>query len=80
MEVTLVFLGRLEDAAGGAQRIIAVEPPSCIANIAQSLEPDLCAALLKEDVRFALNGALVQRHCSVSDGDEVAFLPPVSGG
>jgi sulfur-carrier protein len=75
----LVFLGRLEDVAGGSQRDV---PPGPLAGILAALEPELAAALGAERIRVAVNGVLVaDRHgLMLADGDEAAFLPPVSGG
>ena len=79
MPARLVFLGRLEDAAGGSE--LAVTPGPLEAVLA-ALEPDLAVALLGERVRMALNGVLIAERGGIvlRDGDELAFLPPVSGG
>ena len=47
-----------------------------------NLEPALAVALLDERVRIALNGELITGRGGVvlRDQDELAFLPPVSGG
>lgn len=80
MAIRLVFLGRLEDAAGGPEREVA----SCasLAELLAGLEPELATALGGEKVRVAVNGTLVSDRGGrmLRDGDEVAFLPPVSGG
>jgi sulfur-carrier protein len=75
----LVFLGRLEDLAGAAER--EVEPGPLEAILA-TLEPELAIALLDERVRIAFNGELLPEPVAIvlSAGDELAFLPPVSGG
>jgi len=75
----LVFLGRLEDLAG-APEIEVPEGP--LAEILAGLDPRLAAALIGERIRIAHNGALVSESGGVTlaAGDEVAFLPPVSGG
>ncbi|MBT3666040.1 MAG: hypothetical protein HN548_01060 [Opitutae bacterium] len=31
-------------------------------------------------MRVACNGDFVDLNCSLSDGDEVVFIPPVAGG
>lgn len=78
MMARLVFLGRLADLAGGAERAVA---PGPLATILAALEGDLVQALTGARVRLALNGALVARDGLVlGAGDELAFLPPVSGG
>jgi sulfur-carrier protein len=80
MPVKLVFLGRLEDLAGGAERL--VEPATSLDSLLASLEPRLAEALGAERIKLAFNGALISDRASLSfkDGDELAFLPPVSGG
>ncbi len=40
----------------------------------------LGAALKDKSVRYAVNEALVAGDTAVTDCDEIAFLPPVSGG
>ena len=79
MAARLVFLGRLEDAAGGAEREVA---PGPLEAVLASLAPDLAVALLGERVRMALNGVLIAERGGIvlGEGDELAFLPPVSGG
>lgn len=80
MALKLVFLGRLEDAAGAAERDVAAV--SSLAALFDALEPPLVEALSGSKVKVAVNGRIVvdRADCALSDGDEVAFLPPVSGG
>ncbi|MBS0480616.1 MAG: MoaD/ThiS family protein [Proteobacteria bacterium] len=75
----LVFLGRLADLAGSPEREVA---PGPLADVLAAMPRDLAVALLDERVRIALNGALVTGGEAVvlAGGDELAFLPPVSGG
>ncbi len=75
----LVFLGRLQDVAGGIERDVAA---GSLANILATLSPELALAVTDERVRWALNGELIAERGVIllSDGDELAFLPPVSGG
>lgn len=80
MGVRLVYLGRLADLAGADERQVAVPPdwPSLMA----MLEPRLAEELSCDRVRLAVNGVLlpVKEALRCADGDELAFLPPVSGG
>ncbi|HMO67156.1 MAG TPA: MoaD/ThiS family protein [Novosphingobium sp.] len=80
MALKLVFLGRLEDAAGEAER--AVLHVSRYDQLLAGLETELVAALADPRVRLAVNGAIVADRAALvlEDGDELAFLPPVSGG
>ena len=75
----LVFLGRLEDIAGGAEREVA---GGALADVLARVEPELAAALSADRIRLALNGTLVTNRDALvlGEGDELAFLPPVSGG
>ena len=75
----LVFLGRLEDLAGGPEREVAPGPLEAV--LAQ-LPVELAVALLGELVRIARNGELITERGGIvlEAGDEIAFLPPVSGG
>lgn len=75
----LVFLGRLADLAGGGERVVAAGP---LADILASLPPGLAIALTDERVRRALNGELISNDSVpvLGEHDELAFLPPVSGG
>lgn len=79
MAARLVFLGRLEDLAGGTERAV---PPGALEDVLAGLEPALAVALLGERIRLALNGGLIAARGGIilQDGDELAFLPPVSGG
>lgn len=73
-----MFLGKLADLAGGSERVVAAGP---LDQVLADLEPDLALALLDERVRIALNGELAgERALVLSEDDELAFLPPVSGG
>ncbi len=81
MSLTLLFLGRLEDAAGAPALTLDVARPLTFAEIAERLEPTLAVALSSGNVRVALNGSLVgPGDWTAGSGDELAFLPPVSGG
>ena len=79
MSARLVFLGRLEDIAGMGELAVNAGP---LEHVLTALDPALAVELLGERVRMALNGALVGDNDAVvlGDGDELAFLPPVSGG
>ena len=79
MPVRLVFLGRLEDVAGMDEIAVATGP---LETVLAALDPALAVQLLGESVRMALNGQLIAAGGGIvlADGDELAFLPPVSGG
>ena len=79
MSARLVFLGRLADLAGAPERVV---DPGALETILAAMPSDLAVALLDDRVRIALNGELIAERGGIvlAAGDELAFLPPVSGG
>lgn len=85
--IRVVYLGKLADVAGKGESEFfsssgVLDWPEILALLDDHVREGLADAVLDERVKVALNGnvlsdreALVARH-----GDEVAFLPPVSGG
>ena len=80
MSVTLVFLGPLQDAAGEAQRVVPA--PLDWEGLIEAVGPHIAEQLESERVHVACQGRVLtdKRSLSAQDGDEVALLPPVSGG
>ncbi len=77
----LVFLGRLEDIAGVPDLTVPLHAPTALADVLTTLPPALSEALAGPKVRLARNGELVAANgLMVNEADELAFLPPVSGG
>jgi len=78
---TLLFLGRLEDVAGAPELPLPLPGPVTLTELLRQLPPSLAEALAGPKVKLALNGTLVAAaDLRLTDGDELAFLPPVSGG
>jgi len=78
--VKLVFLGKLADLAGAPER--EVPAPLDWGSLVEALEGALGDALEGGKVKLAVNGAVLADKTALfaGDGDEVALLPPVSGG
>lgn len=79
----LLFFGQFGDLAGGIERSMGLSAPHAVADIIALLEAQdrlLGSALVGPRVRYAVNGAIVSLDTEVTDADELAFLPPVSGG
>ena len=80
MAVTLVFLGKLADLAGAPEKKVAgpLDWPALL----DALPGPLGDAARGERVKLALNGSVLADKAGLlaQDGDEVALLPPVSGG
>ena len=82
MPIRLLFLGRLQDVAGEPERNLPADPGETIGTLLDRLEPALAEALRSPRVRVALNGVVLGEiaAASIAGDDEIAFLPPVSGG
>lgn len=82
----MVFLGKLADLAGTGEHVIATSErcdwPALEGQIARVGGDALVEAVRAPGVKLAINGTLLadKRDLSAGEGDEVAFLPPVSGG
>jgi len=78
--VKLVFLGKLADLAGAAEK--DVPGPLDWPRLLDALHGALGEAAAGERVKLAHNGAILadKTRLAAQDGDEIALLPPVSGG
>lgn len=77
----MLFFASLRDGVGQAEAEVQA---TRVSEILPALEATLSAAgleLLREaNVRIAVNQTLVETDLPLQHGDEVAFLPPVTGG
>jgi molybdopterin synthase sulfur carrier subunit len=85
VSVTLVYLARLREALGHAHE--EVELPPAVADVAALTawlrlrgEPWQRELATGRAFRVAVNQRMAAPATAVSDGDEVAFFPPVTGG
>ena len=80
MSVKLVFLGKLADLAGAPESDVA--GPLGWQALLDALPGPLGDAARGDKVKLALNGTVLAEKTALAanDGDEVALLPPVSGG
>lgn len=78
--VTIVFLGKLADLAGAPS--LSLPAPLDWAGLKAALPSALAEAVDDPRNRVALNGALLADKAGLQAGagDEIALLPPVSGG
>ena len=79
----ILFFGRLQDVAQTGARDMAVAGGTSLAKLIGQIaerEPHLGAALGDGRIRYAVNGIMVGADHVLDHGDEIAFLPPVSGG
>lgn len=80
MAVSILFLGPLRDLAGEETR--EVSAPLDWNSLLEEVGPEVAEQLQQERVNVACGGRVLADKTSLQaqDGDEVALLPPVSGG
>ncbi|RGP40118.1 hypothetical protein BPTFM16_00394 [Altererythrobacter insulae] len=80
MAVTIVFLGPLQDMAGQASQEVPapLDWPGLLATVGDAVAEQL----QQERVNVACEGKVLTEKTQLQahDGDEIALLPPVSGG
>jgi molybdopterin converting factor subunit 1 len=78
--VRVLLFGAAADRAGTRETRIPVGETTLdeLWSLLAERHPDL--SLMRDTLAFAVNGEYARRDTRVSPGDEVAVLPPVSGG
>lgn len=79
MNYRLLYFASLRDRAGCAAEAVqsdAADPRALYAQIAARHRLELAP----EKLRVAVNGEFAAWDRALADGDEIVFLPPVSGG
>ena len=82
-DVKVVFFASLREAVGIGETLVSAHSLSSLIDALRTqLDATAIAALTAENVRIAINQTLVEEgdNPSFSGGEEVAFLPPVTGG
>ena len=81
MRVTVRLFARLRDLAGAGELTREISPPATVGTVWKALTAEMPAlAAYEETMSVAVNAEYARMAAPVQDGDEVAFLPPVSGG
>lgn len=80
MSVKIVFLGPLRDLAGC--EALTADAPLDWPGLLDLLDPQVAEQLGQDKVKLACAGCVLADKAALQakDGDEIALLPPVSGG
>jgi molybdopterin synthase sulfur carrier subunit len=80
----VVFFASLREATGHSEVQVDIDQgvrlPQLMAQLQGLLTPSAYEAITAENVRIALNHEFVESDALFNPGDEIAFLPPVTGG
>jgi len=81
MEITIRFFASLREAVGSESIVCAINDTDCIADVAHTLGQKYPQYhTFSSTLVFALNGEYAKSTSRLKDGDELALIPPVSGG
>ena len=81
MRVTIRLFARLRDLAGSGELVRDVPGPATVQSVWKSLVTEMPAlGEYERTMSVAVNADYARMSAPVAEGDEVAFLPPVSGG
>ncbi|MCI0399823.1 MAG: MoaD/ThiS family protein [Gammaproteobacteria bacterium] len=77
MAVTVKFFASLSERLGRSEEVIKPKGPLTVREVWAAVVAD---EPVPENVLIAVNMEYARPDAEVSDGDEVAFFPPVTGG
>lgn len=77
MQVKVLAFGPLADEMGGKEHDFEMKPNTSIRFLLEELGVEMW---LSQGLVVSINGRKVGEDEPVCDGDEIALLPPVSGG
>ena len=81
VRVRVLAFARVREILGSSEAERILSGPCTLAGLWEGLVSEVPAlAAFSRAIRFARNGQIVDADTPLCDGDEVALLPPVSGG
>ena len=81
MKVRTLFFASYREIMGGAELDVELPDGSTVADLITRLRArDEAASVLPVEPAVALNRSYCASDAVLSDGDEVALIPPVAGG
>jgi len=77
MSISVKFFASLREQVGQAETELATQNPLNVSQVWAQATTDMA---MPENTLCAINMEYVNLDSAVTDGDEVAFFPPVTGG
>jgi molybdopterin synthase catalytic subunit len=79
MQIRVLFFGMLKDFAGRASDLLSLPENATLGDVLRHYEHDIPRELMGS-LAMSVNQEYASRDARLRQGDEVALLPPVSGG
>lgn len=76
--VSVLFFAALRERAGASRRQVTLPPPATVAELLARLQAE--GMDVPDAASVAVNRSWAADDRRLSDGDEVALVPPVAGG
>jgi molybdopterin synthase sulfur carrier subunit len=81
MRITILVFARLRDLVGAPRLVREAAPGATVEDVWRSVAAEFpAAAPHRAALSAAVNAGYAKFSTPLAEGDEVAFLPPVSGG
>jgi molybdopterin converting factor small subunit len=81
VQVKVLFYGGLKHESGALERVLELPQASTVGGLLERLKRENPRLASQLDVTAAAVGdQIVDEDYAIQDGDEIALLPPVSGG
>ena len=80
MRVRVLLFGVLKERLGGSSRVLDLGTGATVADVIGWAAREIGDGRLLASLAVAVNREYAARGDTLSEGDEVALLPPVSGG
>ena len=81
MRITVRLCARLRDIVGSGELTREVDADATVRTVWDALVAEFpAAASYERSLSVAVNADYARMNSRLADGDDVAFLPPVSGG
>ena len=81
MRIRVLFFGALRDSVAGAEQVLELEPGATAGSVLEHYQQSApSAGALWSRIAIAVNQQYASPGAPLAEGDEVALLPPVSGG
>ncbi|AMK77152.1 MULTISPECIES: MoaD/ThiS family protein [Methylomonas] len=77
MSIKVLYFASLKDRVGRSCDELTIEAPLTVLEVWQRVNPNMD---MPDTILAAINMEYVSLEAEVSDGDDVAFFPPVTGG